>query len=357
MTRCRPRTSALLALALAAGCGSSETGGGGGAPPAAAPPYDRLSEYGYFEPDLSPAPGVVPYEVAAALWADHAGKRRFVALPPRRAITFDEGEDWQFPVGSAILKEFEFPLDLRDPEGASRLIETRLLLLTDEGWTGHTYVWNDDLTEAYRTIAGKRVSIDFTGEDGEPRAEDYLVPNTNQCDSCHERDDALTFLGTVTHQVNRDVEVDGQTVSQLDWLAGQGLFDAPLPPADTLPRFEDPFGDGPLDVRARSYLHANCSHCHRPGGGGGPSGLVLLAWEQDLSKVGVCKIPAAAGAGAGGRDYDIVPGAPGESVIPFRMSSVDAEIKMPELPNRIVDERGVALIEEWIASLEPKGCE
>ena len=53
-----------------------------------------------------------------------------------------------------------------------------------------------------------------------------------------------------------------------------------------------------IDARARAYLHANCSHCHRPGGGGGPSGLSFVAWDDDPAVYGVRKIPAAAGAGS-----------------------------------------------------------
>jgi hypothetical protein len=118
----------------------------------------------------------------------------------------------------------------------------------------------------------------------------------------------------------------------------------------------DPHGDAPLDARARSYLHANCSHCHRPGGGGGVSGLVLLEWEHDPNKNGVCKGPVAAGPGTGGFGYDIVPGLPEESIMIFRMGSTDPEIKMPELPNRIPDAEGIALVGAWIAAMQPPGC-
>jgi hypothetical protein len=40
----------------------------------------------------------------------------------------------------------------------------------------------------------------------------------------------------------------------------------------------------------------------------------------------------------------------------FRMSSTDPEIKMPEIPNLLPDEQGVALISAWIQSLSPSGC-
>src|SRR5690606_29682825 len=167
------------------------------------------------------------------------------------------------------------------------------------------------------------------------------------CSSCHERDDRDELLGLITHQLNTEVVVDGQGVNQLEWLASQGLFSGPLPEVQALPRLVDPFGDAPLDARARSYLHANCSHCHRLGGGASSSGLVYLAWEEVPAKYGVCKVPAAAGPGTGGNAYDILPGHPEGSIMVFRMNSLDPEIKMPELPNRIIDARGVELIEAW----------
>ncbi len=127
---------------------------------------------------------------------------------------------------------------------------------------------------------------------------------------------------------------------------------APPPAAASLAAFVDPMGSaGTLDQRARSYLHGNCAHCHRPGGGAGKSGLVFLATATDPAEFGVCKVPAAAGPGAGGHPHDIVPGHPDDSIIIFRMNSLDPEIKMPELPNRVIDKDGVQLIRDWIAAM------
>ena len=50
-------------------------------------------------------------------------------------------------------------------------------------------------------------------------------------------------------------------------------------------------------------------------------------------------------------DYVIVPGMPDQSIMTYRISSTDAEIKMPELGRNLVHTEGVALITEWIASL------
>ena len=104
------------------------------------------------------------------------------------------------------------------------------------------------------------------------------------------------------------------------------------------------------------WLHANCSHCHRSGGGGGDSGLVLLAWEDNPIDYGVCRSPVAAGAGAGGFEYDIDPGNPDESIMIYRVSSTDPDVKMPELPNLLPPTDGIALLTEWIAAMDHPPC-
>ncbi len=373
MIRSRPSSDLLLiagaAALLAAACAdtesSSSSGGTTVTPQACVPndgplPHEHLTDYCFFQgelKDLTPALGAYPYDVAAALWSDHAAKQRMIVLPAGGKIAFDPGEDWQFPLGTILVKTFSFYDDFRDLGTPHHILETRLLILGDDGWTGHVYRWNDEQTEATLKVAGERVDVSYIDETGESYAEEYIVPNTNQCKSCHERDDKNTFLGPFTHQMNRPVVRDGKELNQLEDMAQRGMFEGDLPAAAGLPAFPDPFGKGPLDGRARAYLHANCSHCHRPGGGGGSSGLVLLQWENGTQKNGICKEPAAAGAGTGGHSYDIVPGHPEESILIYRVSSTDPQIKMPELPNRIVDKKGVALLTEWISAMDPNTCQ
>ncbi|AKT41421.1 SO2930 family diheme c-type cytochrome [Chondromyces crocatus] len=322
-------------------------------------PYDTLSEYGFFEgnmAELQPRAGVVPYDVLSPLWADHAEKGRFIVLPEGERIELREVEDWEFPLGTIIIKTFFFSLDQRAPEGPARIVETRLLILGEDGWVPHTYLWNDEQTEAKRHVAGGRVDIAYVDEQGVAGQTQYVVPNTNQCKSCHQRDENVVLLGLITPQLNHDVGTPEGTRNQLEFFAEQGLFAGDLPPPASLPAFADPKGNEPLDDRARAYLHANCSHCHRPGGAGGPSGLVLLEWERTPLQNGICKISVAAGAGTGGHTYDIEPGHPENSIMIFRMSSTNPEIKMPELTNRMPDQAGIALTSAWIAAMDPPGC-
>ncbi len=352
------RTATLSAVVLAstlAGCGVDET-----VNPIDTEPYETLTKYGFFQgalTDVTPAEDVHAYDVAATLWADHARKDRFLVVPKGKAIDISAGEDWAYPDGSTIIKTFSMPLDLRDPLGERRFIETRLLLYRRGEWTGHVYLWNDDQTEATRSPGGHRVRVSYIEEDGSQGEHEYVVPNTNQCDNCHVRNDVALPIGSATSQVNHMIAAGSGQEGQIPHLVKAGALTGAPPDTNALPSMVDPFGDAPLDERARSYLHANCAHCHRVGGAAAATGLILSFNERDPEKNGLCKRPAAAGQGTGGFAFDIVPGDPDKSILPFRMSSLEPDIKMPELANRLTDEAGLALIRAWIAAMPAQTCE
>ena len=324
-------------------------------------PFETLSEYRFFVgnlADLTPNAGVIPYTVASPLWADAAGKGRFFAIPEGSKIGFTERDEWDFPEGSVFIKNFYFDQD-RGPAEDLRIVETRLLVLEADGdWQSYGYLWNDEQTEATQTKAGADVYIEYVDASGEAHEQLYLVPDQNVCESCHQRDDQKLILGPTTHQMNTVYAMDGGAeVNQIDWLAEHGFFEGDVPPSQDLPALAQPDGDASVDARARSYLHGNCAHCHRAGWAGGSSGLKFEVWQDDPADYGVCKLPAAAGPGAGGRSYDIWPGEPDKSIVPYRMASEDPEIKMPELPNLLADDFGVELIEAWITQMPGDPCE
>ncbi|MCH9687322.1 MAG: hypothetical protein K0V04_38160, partial [Deltaproteobacteria bacterium] len=287
-------------------------------------PYETLSEYGFFAGDMvleQPAPGVTPYTVAAPLWADAAGKGRYFFLPEDEGLTITERDAWDVPLGSVFIKSFFIDRDRSNPGTDLFTVETRLLVLEADRWHSYIYRWDDEQTEATRIKAGAEVIVPYIDADGASAEQLYIIPDENTCGSCHERDDVLQLLGPTTAQLNTPVERDGEMVDQLRWLEEQGVLADALPDPAGLQAYPDPAGDGDLDARARAYLHGNCAHCHRPGGGGGASGLSFLEWETNPAEFGVCKVPAAAGPGAGGRDFDIVPGHPEQSIVTHRMAS------------------------------------
>ena len=65
----------------------------------------------------------------------------------------------------------------------------------------------------------------------------------------------------------------------------------------------------------------------------------------------VMKRPAAAGRGAGDREFDIVPGEPERSILAYRVESTEPGVMMPELGRHIGDPEAVELLAAWVASL------
>lgn len=296
-----------------------------------------LSEYGFFADGARqvPSAGVTPYAINTPLWSDGAEKLRFIYLPTGTRLTGDGEGLLRFPVGAAIIKTFAFG------EGeARRLIETRVLLHRADGWTALPYRWNAAQTEATLELAGGRV--DLTTPAGE--AFSYAIPNKNQCKTCHGKDGEVIPIGPKAR--NLSAEWLGQA-------AAGGLLDHVPADADTLPDWRT-HATGPAAPLARAYLDVNCAHCHQPGGGASNSGLDLR-WEQDgAHALGIMKRPVAAGRGAGGHDFSILPGQPDASILLYRMDSAEPGIAMPELGKGTVDKDGVAVVRRWIAEMKTK---
>jgi uncharacterized repeat protein (TIGR03806 family) len=203
-------------------------------------------------------------------------------------------------------------------------------------------------------VAGARVPVEWIHTDGKPRELSYDVPNTNQCKGCHEADDVVTPIGIQARHLNRDLDAGDGPANQLVTLSEVGyLAGAPEDPADApaAPVWDDP-DSGTLEERARTWLDINCAHCHSPVGPARNTGLDLTVEQTMPARYGVCKPPVAAGSGSGGRPYSIVPGAPDESIVVFRLESVEPEIRMPELLRQLVHDESLLLMREWIESLE-----
>ncbi|WP_341711194.1 SO2930 family diheme c-type cytochrome [Erythrobacter sp.] len=295
-----------------------------------------LSEFGFFADAGAqvPAAGVMPYRLNTPLYSDGAEKLRFIYVP-KGAKAFARGENLlDLPVGTALIKTFAFPV-----EGKRRLIETRVLLHRADGWLALPYLWNEEQTEARLAVAGAR--LDLVTPRGE--AISYRVPNKNQCKECHGLDGAVTPIGPKARNLSHD------------WLQGMvlaGHLDAMPQDDDQLPLWEDR-ESAPLVKAARAYLDVNCAHCHRPGATASNSGLDLRWEQQDSHALGIGKRPVAAGRGAGGFLFDIVPGSPDHSILPYRMSTTEGGIAMPEIGKSTVDEEGLAVVRRWIEEMAP----
>ena len=317
----------------------------------------KLSAYQLFAGDpreQAPADGVIPYELNTPLFSDYAAKHRFIRLPGGTAMGYQDSGVLTFPEGSLIAKTFSYPRDARDPKQGNRLLETRIEILQDERWFGFSYMWNEEQTDAELTLGGAELDVEWIDEDGQQRAHPYQVPNANQCLDCHSQDKQYVPIGPTAINMNRDFAYSHGHENQLAFLQRTArITSAPdTAQVDALPVWNDT-DTGSLDGRARAWLAVNCAHCHNPQGSARTSGLDLRFAQTDAAKYGVWKSPVAAGHGSGGRDYDIVPGKPDESIMLFRLESTDPSIMMPSVAKNVVPHEAVHLVREWIASMGP----
>lgn len=312
---------------------------------------EQLSDYGFFKgklKDLNPADGIFNYELSTPLFTDYAVKDRFIVLPAGKSIKYTENGALDFPDSSIIIKNFAYT----NVAHQKVMIETRLLVKDpkDKKWKVMNYLWNKEQTEAVKHITGARVPITLLDEEGKKYFTNYQVPNTNDCKRCHIKDGNLIPIGPKARNLN--FTLTGQTVNQLSqWVAKGKLSGLPeLSKVHQLPVWTDKKHYS-LEQRARAYLDVNCAHCHTKGGDAYNTGLFLDYQETNADHLGMRKAPVSAGGGAGGMDYDVVPGNPDQSILLYRMNSTEPGTAMPELARTIIHKEGVALIREWIKSL------
>jgi uncharacterized repeat protein (TIGR03806 family) len=329
----------------------------------------KLSQTGLFAStkDHEVAPGVIPYSVNAQLWGDHAVKERFIAIPGEGQIGFDEitypqpspgsTPGWRFPDGTVLVKTFSMDMERGNPKSRKRL-ETRLLHFQafpgtqeygDQYWRGYTYKWNDEQTDAV-LVDDKGADLPLKIKVGEQIVEqNYRIPSRAECTLCHTNAHKFA-LGVATMQMNRDHDYGGVTANQIDTLAHIGLFSNKVPPAAELPKLAD-YDDASqsVEVRARSYLHSNCAHCHIKWGGGNAE-FKLLA-TLPLEEMGIVNVPPAHG-NFGIKDAKLlVPGHPEKSIVLHRMNMTGLG-RMPHIGSRVVHEEAVKVVSEWIKGMK-----
>jgi len=374
----------IAALVVAAGCG----GGGGDDPGAAlsgpvmvdldAAPPTLLSDYHLFAWD--PAAGftfndrVVPYDLNTALFSDYALKQRAIYIPAGATAAFDPDRALDLPIGSVVVKTFYFPADQRAPTDNLQLIETRLLVRHADGWHPLPYIWDADQRDAMLSPAGEVRPISFIGVDGTPQVSNYLIPQRNDCQSCHATQAGngapieVVLIGVKARHLNRSYDYGGSVGprNQLDHLTELGMLTG-APAAAAVPAAYDfrpieangvgALAGPELDTAARSYLDINCAHCHNPVGVQGmTSQLFLDHANTDMFHLGMCKRPGSAGVGNGGLTFDIVPGSPEASILYFRTDTTKLGAMMPLLGRSLTHARGAELLHAWIAAMPMTEC-
>jgi uncharacterized repeat protein (TIGR03806 family) len=308
-----------------------ETNGASGTVPA------TLSGWGCFQPadPKSFSDSVIPYSINALLWTDFAGKERFMAVPSGSTVTIDAEGRLVFPPGSVLGKHFR----LNDT-----LVETRLLMNhANSGWRGYSYEWNDGLTDADLLTAAKDKTIG---------SQNWHYPSPTECQLCH-TDVVGVSIGPELGQLNRDFYYSTLNANQLITLEAIGLLVDPLNDQQKSTVFYTIDDTAyTAEPRARSYLHANCSMCHQPGGPGG--GNLDLRMSASLTATGLCNRAPLAGDLGLTNPVLLKPGDPDNSILLLRMQNLDST-RMPPLGSGVVDNQAIGVVREWISALT--GCD
>ncbi len=340
-------------------------------------PFPRtLSATGLFNSAAKhePAPGVLPFVINAEQWSDHAVAERLIGVPSRDPIRirpratpvpgsqFSRATD--FPTHTVLAKTLSLELTAGDPK-TRRRIETQILHYDGREWLGYSYEWNDAQTDATLVDRGgknRTFEVRDPREPGGKRTQTWRFSARAECIRCHNPWSEHTLAFNLA-QLNRSHNVGGVESNQLTDLRQSGLIvndntpdpndplretDVPYEPAEVArlaPPHDESFS---LDARARSYLHVNCSHCHRFNGGG--SSYIYLQHDLKLRDTKAIGVRPTQGTFGIHEAQLLAPGDPYRSVLYFRLAKTGPG-HMPHLGAKLVDERALGLIHDWIRQL------
>jgi hypothetical protein len=279
-----------------------------------------LSETGLYIDiaDKQLAPDLLAFEPAYALWSDGADKQRWLRLPDGTQIDSSDMDHWQFPIGTVLFKEFAH---------AGKRLETRMIVRTgpepEDYWMG-AFAWLDDESDALFVPDGR----------ADVRGTQHDVPKVRNCFTCHNGDRGRVLGFSAVQQPEVDAAL---------------LTDPPATP------FATP-GDA-VTAAALGYLHANCGHCHNPGGTARPdTDMNLRLAVSNLQPEDTATYQSTIGVALQYFDSEpftdrVVAGDPDASGLLFRMTQRGPRTQMPPLATEQVDNAGVEHVRAWIESL------
>jgi cytochrome c553 len=237
-------------------------------------------------------------------------------------------DHWRYPIGTKIWKEFT--------RGDTR-VETRLIEKRDDslfGWFMMAYAWNAEQTQATAVPEGAENVL----------GTEHDIPSSIDCRTCHfgMPDKVLGFTALQLAHTDAGLTLQAAVEAGL-------LTEAPTDVELALPGTA-------VDQVALGYLHANCGHCHNPGGAGFErSNIELLLSSSELENVQDTaayrtSVNVPLEVTLDGYSLRIDPGAPSSSGLLFRMGT-RGEGAMPPLASELVHDAAVSDIDAWIRSL------
>ena len=311
---------------------------------------ERLSDTDLYLPGtLAVDPANRPFAPQYPLWTDGAHKSRWIRLPPGARIDARRVDQWVFPVGTRLWKEFAFH---------GRKVETRLLWRSsDESWSYASYVWNAEQTDA--TLAPPE-GVRGVAEIAPGRW--HAIPSRDDCRACHDGS-ATPVLGFTALQLSTDRDPAAPNAEPLmpGMLTLESLVNGDVldPPRAELAARPPRIPGDPRTRAALGYLTANCGHCHNEQSAVatvrfpllmpayGSTAQVERTIETLLARTAKWDLPHA----PPGTTSLIRPGLPDHSALLVRMRSRRASSQMPPLGTVVPDRHAIELVTAWIAEL------
>ena len=317
----------------------------------------RLSETGLFADTKNHKmkSGIIEYSVIASGWNDTATAKRWMAVPEKKTIGFNQNGAWSFPNKTALIQTLTVQRENALGQATPFRIETRVLLRQQNEWTGYSYRWNEKQTDAELVSKeGDTVTLRITDTkaSGGFRRHDWIFPSRADCMTCHSRARGF-LLGLTGQNTDRMHNFSGKEDNQLLTFSHIGLFNKPYTrPKNSDQKLVNPYNQNEkISKRVRSYLHINCSSCHvHAGGGNSKIKLGIETPNDQMSLIGARPQHNTFGIS---NAMLVSPGLPDQSVLIRRLSQ-RGRGQMPPLVSGAVDEIAVSLFRKWISQMKPE---
>ena len=319
----------------------------------------KISETGLFNAEVTPASGVFEYAIAQSQWSDGAIGDRVIALQGEENVMLQRNGTMLYPEGTTLAKTLY--LQKAGAEELTRL-ETQVMFLENKQWQFYTYAWREDQSDADLVPskgAIRNVMIDDPLAFKGTREIEWRYHSRNECVTCH--NSRSTVLGFVLPQLNgltagtgakHDIAlhslIEDGVIQLVNPVGGKENAHKLAGLKEGLPSFHHG-RDGDKAQIVKSYLAANCAHCHQPGGGGNATIDLRFQTEWDAMKL-VNHRPTRGSLGI--QDARIVSvGDPSGSVLLYRLTTTGLG-HMPHLGAQTPDAKTIDLIRQWIDELD-----
>ena len=283
-----------------------------------------LSQTGLFDPQGQPIDGAIRYAPRMPAWSDGARTERFLLLPPGESLELGASGAFEFPRGSVLVQTHGAAR-----EGATRRIETRILVRSADGWRAERYRWNDDQSDATWLAGGTDRLPESVRWEGGPT--EWTFPTTDDCVSCHSDGP----LGLTPPQLGRTIDA---------WRE-RGIVAGDATATPVAPERGASVDAAELDRWVRSYLDVNCAGCHSD------AEHIDLRAVTPLAETGLLEKRRYHEPGMPKAARRLVPGDPDASDLFWRVHQTGAG-RMPRVGSHAVDTLFTERLREWIERLD-----